>query len=661
MTSYETIQREYNKRYRNYNTPDYVSLVSKAYSRFKRGVEIRWKDIQQNIKYRSKMTPLSNMLIELEQIKNVKEKVEQKFEEVDKSEEMDLQVIYGEYGHGKSQVAQILEEHYSNRDRYPQLIHLYHCISTFSDFLDIFILTIKDHFKGTESYSKFESLFKKIKASLKSKELPLLKVVKTLINLIQEVTLRGKNILLIFDEIDTLLMTSIEELKPWIYFFVRLNDADNLKIILVLLLPRGVSEQLKTADTRLQRWNPAFGIDSIRLNGKYQDKVPHALANVLAMKSVISKIKFNKFYLGFVTDIIDHQIDRFKKDTIRSINTWSVELSELLSRLMKLNLESLSLDFNQLDKIDRGKRLEKTLKMFLVDSQLGDFKLRNLDTSEVDTYQIIYNEKNLRYNDYLSDGHFQINKIVSGFPVKEHEVAVEIKYTSIGHHTEGELKKVKTLALGFPTIFFSLGSSESHYKSLLNEIKLWKKQYPNCYPLYVIRIPHNLLIPLLILRSQEDPTHYNKIDILMFWAEKCCPFFPNLIDFFKTLRSELLERQLAIREEAIKASMTESDQEFVSSPLSEGINTLCSYIHDVIKTSKTIRVLKNDIQKRIKKKVPEIEDEFLTFLPQMLNELIQQNMLEETKWRNDDAIKKKGLKWNLDKSVEILYSKYIKT
>jgi len=663
LVNYELIKQEYNIRKKKYSHLNISSVVSKAYSRFKRGVEIRWEDILNYSRRKGQNPILNELLIELPQIKMVKNKVYELISNVETSNEMGIQVIYGEYGQGKSQIAQILAEQYHNKSLYSTIIYIYHKISTISNFVSHICNIIRKEFEGSHGLGKVEIFLDKLEYSMmQMKSFP--EVINYLIKTIQEVSRQGRTILLVIDELD-IILTNPEEFKPWGDLFVRLNDSEDLNLILLLLLPQATAEKIKNFDSRFERWDIAFGINAVILTGKYLKLLPQAITNILSMKSITSKINFNNFFLEFASSSIDFMYKNMKKSSIRTVNLWAVELSEMFHELMDLNWEKRYHNFLQEDTYQQGNILEKNLRAFLAHCQLPDFQLKNPDTDDFDVYQSNFYNENLKFEDKESDGHILITKILNEIPIEEAKIAIEIKYTSTGDHTSDQIMKIKTLARGFPLIFFSLGSSDIFFESLLKKIESWYSESIIFYPILPIRLPKTLLSPLLILQEKSEPEFLKAINIIRVWARRFCPFLQSLEDYFKNLPEKLIDRQIKIRLMHIidKEKVTGGLEPFIEGKkipkIKNGINLLCTFIEDAIKSHKQLHVLERDIRKKIKDLYPTIENEFMSLLPQLLSELVHNNLLETFKWGGTkDAIKKHKLNWNLDKAIKILSSKF---
>jgi len=638
---------------------EYSPLVSKAYSRFKRGVEIRWRDIQQNMRMRGKLISLTDLLIKIPQTKTAIRGVNQILFEIENSNEMNILVVNGEYGQGKSQIAQIIEEHFSNKELHPNVIPCHLDLSTIPKFIKEFSRNLRNYFQRDSAMSKIGYYLDLLSKEINEDPYPLMSIIQNFIEVLIETTNHGRIVALIFDEFDIILRNP-HEFKPWGDLFVRLNDTVDLKLLLILLLPQNTANQIRAFDKRLHRWDTAFGIESIMLTGKYLDKVPIAVANILTMKSIISRIQFNEFYLSFVSKTLDFQFDHLRNYTIRSVNTWTVELAEMLHKLMSWNLERLVNIYNRLDRTDRGDLIEECLRNFFLNTQLPDFKLKNHETDELDIYRVFYSNKNIKSADKISDGHFNISRLMDKIVVDEEKIAVEIKYSSNGMHTTDQIKKIRTLAQGFPTIFISLGTSKEYINSLNDKITLWKRESVEIYPLIVVRIPDELLYPLLTIQNKDDPEFNNIVKVLTVWAKRFCPFLPILENYFKSLSDNLLERRLAVRIKSIKGieSVSTSGSSGTihigsTHSLNDGIRLLCSYIDVGIKQYKQVSVLEKDVIKRIERKYPSILVDFQDNFRQALNELNRGNMIQQFQRGTKDNIKK-TLNWNVEDAVKSL-------
>jgi len=661
---FELIRQEYNNRRHKFRRSDKKKIIPKAYDRFRRGSEIRFKDLGGVF--------LSDMLIEIPQTNMVKKKIDDLLIDVENSSGMGVQVIYGEYGQGKSQISQILIENYSNYSHYPNILHFSHKISTFEKFLKYFCFSIKNQFERSQGLSKIEEITEKIEKKLEKEQIPIAKTIDLFIEVIKESTRQGRIVLLTFDEIDSAL-TDSEEFKPWGDLFVRLNDSEDLMLILIFLLPRAIGDKVRSIDTRLQRFDLWFGIKSVILPGRYQKQVPKAVANILSMKSISSNINFNDFCLEFTSEALEFQNEKLMKDSIRSVNIWAVELSEMLQELMNLNWDRLFSEFSKEDKTKQGDILELQLRKFLIDCQIADIKIKNPDTEGFDIYQSFFYNDNLKHENKESDGKFVIAKLEDKVVVENIEVAVEIKFTSTGEHTSNQISKIKKLSSGYPLIFFSLGSSENYYKTLLERVDRWFSESHTIYPILILRLPKNLLSPLLILGEIADPEYLTSINILMAWAKRFCPFLSKIENFFYHLPEKLYERQIVIKSESLKSisqktidkksvngAITFQKKEIQISPWQNAVNMLCSII-DSIKKHKLIYVLEREINNKVSKEHPKVLEDFRVLFPKLLKELISKEKVKQFEYGKDKkpAIKKITLNWNINESVQILNAKYL--
>ncbi len=689
MTIYSELSNEYQRRYAEYSKVEMRDLVNKAYAKIMRGVEIKWKDIQSISQRYSLRTPLQNLLIELPQIKEVINQVEHNLAKIENSHEMQVQVVYGEYGQGKSQIANILLELFSDTTRFPNCIYFYHSVTTINSFIEAFISHLSNILTGKPFYSKIEPFLDQLRYAVDSRIL-ITQIIETFSKIIKELSKRGYTTVLIFDEVDKAL-NSPDDFKPWGDLFVTLNDESDLKLLLVLLLPQSTAQQMLLIEPRLERWTTALHINAVYLTGKYLDFVPHAIGNILAMKAITERISFNTMYLEFAAHAISFQEKRLKSLSIRAVNQWAVQLAEMLIRLMNWNWDSLLTQFQHLDRTKKGQVIEKKLRTFLTNTQIPNFTLKNPDTNEFERYHITYSNDNLTTENKVSDGHFQIKKFVENAVVEETLVASEIKYTDTGSHDSEQINKVKILSTGFPTIFFSLGSNTETANLIRERINLWHKQHSALYPVLLIHIPKPLITPLLILHEDSTTVNPAKIAILTFWAKSLCDFMQPLENFFKNLPDKLLERAIAIRLEKLKQitqlgsiqakqdqspsisttqpSLTTSTnnktqltiQSGASSPqpnlMVEAITLFCSYIDAAIKSWKTIQVLQRDVLKKVKKQYPLVADSFEQIFPQILQVLQNNNFILITT-RGDKEIIKKTSSWNISHAAQLLIQQF---
>ncbi len=673
MTLFQEIKKEYNLRYAKYKNRNYSKIVSKAYNKFKYGKEIKWDEVKSFSSSSGIQNLLSEILIELPTIKMAYDEIEIKLSEIDNNSDMEIQMIYGEYGQGKSQLGHLLIENFSRSYAFPNLICLYYSVSTFSDFINTLISCFSLYFNQKPEYNKIEPYLDNLKNFKTKKKFSLMEIIKNIIDLIKEISNRGYKFLLIFDELSKTL-SHPDDFKFWGDLFIELNDADNLKLLLVFLIPNSTGEEIRKRDKRFERWNVPFDINAINLSGKFLDKTPCAISNILSMKSIKSKNSFDDLAFRFFTNVIFHQKNYLENESIRLVNTFAVQLAEFYDKMLKWKLNTEIMVFKPKSAQSKGQIIESKLRIFLEKAQLPDFKKKDKETRDYETFRALYSKKNLEVDHKKSDGHFRLEKIIKNIISEESKIAVEIKFATNGDHTKEQLKKVEILAKEYPTLLISIGSEYVLFKNHSDDMKQWNKDNPSSYPIKLVHIPDILYYPLLILGLQKKDNLMNKIQVLSSWAKIFCKFFEEIQIFMKNIPTLLIERDYKMKFESLKVkkkksktkpkkisgldSFTPDISDITENNFEEAIICLCSFIGTKIKKFKGYDVLQRGLMKEIKTQYPQVKEKFERNFSKYIKELRKNNQIEIYEASDGKRKIRKTLDWDSEESMNILLNKF---
>lgn len=379
-------------------------LWTKAYIKLKKGSEIRVQDLDKI--YRTKKKPISEILIDVPQVRISKEKINKALKNVKISNEGDIRIVYGDFGHGKSQTANLIVESIRSNNISNQIVYIEN-ITTFR----IFIINFTDYL-GNLLFKNNKHLFNKVEPILdflkkaNDQSISISKIRSIFIKLIKELSERDYITILFLDELNKVLHDQIE-IQHWIDFFITLTDESNLSLLLVCFIPQSTDRAMINIDKRMERWNTFFGIDATYLDGKYGSKVLLGIANLLALSSLNHYIDLSKNSLEFIYNIFLFRKDYLEGASIRKINTWTINLSELIIECKKYNLWERVKEFNRLDRTDKGLFIESKLRSLLSIDQLPQFELKRKDSEEKEIYRVEYQDENLRVENKKSDGHYQ--------------------------------------------------------------------------------------------------------------------------------------------------------------------------------------------------------------------------------------------------------------
>ncbi len=675
---FNRLKRQYNTKYKIFNDNSLKRLIAKAHNQLLNGEEISWKVVKE---YSNGDFSLDKLLVDLVLIEELKKEFKEILDKISDLHVKKIKVIYGEYGQGKSQTAQILQEWLIDDQRFPQLIPIYQSVSILPKLYWHISHKVREKVLGKPlaqdlaihlkhlSFDQSSDFF--TLTSMDTVHYPFL--IDEFNNLILKLTQFGYTPVLILDELAKI-VSRPEEWKPWGDLFTSLKNDMNLLII--ILVPARISQEILKIDSRMERWSVPFNFDATYLTGLVQDKVPEFVGNILAMSAVNDKLKIDK-YLEFADACINAKLEWLESAEIRSVNMWAIHLSKILEALVNINFDKVLSKFFNLSEQRRGQALEANLRKFLLVYQFPDNKQKMDD--ETHLFKSYYKTRNLYHDRKNSDGHIVLEKIINNQVVDTQEIAVEIKYTTQGEHSEDEIKKLQTLSKGYPLIFISIGSNEVHIKFLQEEVKKWQKSIlgviPN-FPILIIHIPDVLYQLLLLLeenlKGQKTPKYVNLIRI---WSQNIVKFVFIIQDFLANMPELLIDRKMKIRlNEAklltadvsvIKPANISSLEGYVGSHPAEpvanksniveknAISTLCSYIDTNINKYKLWNTFQREINVEVKKTYPESCDCINGNLEGWLGTLRDKDMAKKSKWGQKFAVFKLD-KWDFKKALNLL-------
>ncbi|MBD3212229.1 MAG: hypothetical protein GF311_06435 [Candidatus Lokiarchaeota archaeon] len=496
---------------------------------------------------KTKTKPISEILIDIPQVSTVKERINDAIRSMNVSNELEIRIIYGDFGHGKSQTANLIVEFFRSNKKSNQIVYIEN-ISTFRDFVTnlAFHLSKEIREKNIHFYDKIDYLLGLLNKANDVK-ISLSKIRSSFIKLIKELSERDYHVLLFLDELNKVIRDPIE-VQNWIDFFITMTDESNLAILVACFIPQSTKRELINIDKRMERWNTFFNIKAAYLDGKYGNKIMKGIGNILALSAINHYTSFSDKSLEFIYNVFLFRQDYLEGASIRKINTWTVNLSEFIIECSKFDIFEKSKKFLKIDRTDKGLYIEKKLRILLELDQLPQFELIRKDSEERERYRVEYHDKNIKVGNKVSDGHYQQFVQFMNDEKLKLKVAVEVKYTEHKNHQDSQIEKVIKLADQYPTIFFSLGPE----KSVGNELKksltqIYEKNIQKL-PIFIINIPNEILFPLLLLPEDKSSPGFNQIKhILIVWSDIVTAHREELEYFFREIQSKLIQRKILLR------------------------------------------------------------------------------------------------------------------
>lgn len=668
------LKKQYKRKHKIFDDRSLKRLISKAYNQLLNGEEIKWETVRE---YSNKNFSLNKLLVDLSLIKEIKRELNEIIDEIEDLNEKKIKVIYGEYGQGKSQTAQILQEWLNDDQKFPGVIPIYQCVSVLPKLFWYSSHQIKKKVLATSVIQELNLHLRNLSlgqpenffTSPQNVQIPYL--IDEFNNLMIKLTNFGYTTILILDELDKIL-TDPKNWKPWGDLFTSLKS--DMSLLIIILIPQRIGQEILKTDPRMERWLIYFNFDATFLTGLVQDKVPEFVGNILAMSAVKNRLKLDK-YLEFAHACVNIKKDWLESAKVRSVNIWSIHLAKILEVLVNINFERIKEKFYELSEQKRGLRLEYCIRTFLKSIQFPDL-IQKMD-DETQLYKSYYKNKNLIYSKKESDGQIRVEKIVNNQVVEYKEIAVEIKYTSQGRHSDEDVRKLQILSEKWPLIFVSIGSDVDYLRDLEQETIKWEKSaigvIPN-FPVLIVHIPNILYHLLLILEEDlKDQSAPKYLNLVKFWAEYIVNFLYLVQEFLTKLPELLIDRKMKIRlTEAKLLTGSQILEESYSSPslgsqieeqgiiISDGriiekkaISILCSFIDTKINKYKYWDNFQTGVYEDIQKNSPDARKSFDQNLEDWINTLSEKKMATKKERGTNFAIYKLE-NWNFSDALNLL-------
>jgi DNA-directed RNA polymerase subunit F len=691
---------QYLDRYHLYNNID-KTVVRKILLRFKRGREIRWQDLRN---YSAKLSDdqqkgevadsqeslLNKILVDIPQIDLAKETIKKKIVDIFLDNEPEIHVIYGKYGEGKSQITQVFEEWFEDA-QFANIVYTNHSVTTLGNVLTKLSGDLKNRFQKTSFLPKITPLLDKLDIILQKPDFHQNAAMDIVIKITQLLTEYKYLLVLSFDELDKIL-TSTTDFKPFADFFVTLNDQSNLRLLILMFIPEISIYRMKQIDSRMTRWDSYFGLDATRLRGKYGEHITEAIANILAIKSVLDGRIYTE-YLPFIASIINSRYDIIHEMNIREVNIWAVQFGEMLYNLdnnqclQKLNFHS--------DKGTLEKLLTDNLEIFLQSVSYASFIEKSQIKGINYKYNYNYVPDGIGTENYVSNGYFKLQRVLETNLETITDIAVQIKILTGDKKDIGYLKPLKELLENYPTILFLIGASKDYVNEIYEVIDKWKEKNPLLFDIDILQLDQQLSLPLVTIGDATSNKIISSEDMamLLLWSKQFVPILPQLEAYFRSLTEKLHDRKIAIRtkqleklstkklsvkqdsKELTKKSIDKSvetaktgdftasdvtDSSFVNvkgllisrTLFDEGLKYFCRYI-DTIKSYKTIDILLRETKQLMNSLYPDTVVQFEELQPLLLNELLDKSLIIKDRRGKKDIIRK-GDNWNSEEALTIL-------
>lgn len=659
--NFREFQIYYAKRISFFKSEISEELSTKAYIKLKKGSEIRIL----NEKYikRTEENKISKVLIDIPQIDLVKRRIDTALNSIQISHEGDIRIIYGDFGHGKSQTANLIIEDIRSKLKSNQIAYIEN-ITTFKNFIigisDYFTFKFKDQ---THFFNKIEPILdalKEIDDSLKS----ISEIRSLFVKILKTLSERNYNIIIFLDELNKILHDPIE-IQHWIDFFITLTDESNISFLLVCLIPQTSSRTLVNIDKRMERWNTYFNIDAIYLDGKYGNKVMEGIGNILALSSVNHYINLPSQSLELIYDVYQYRKNYLEGASIRKVNTWTINLSEFIIKCSKYNFWDKVKAFDRMDRTEKGLYIESKLRTLLSIDLLPQFELNIKDSEEKEIYRVEYNNTNLQAGDKKSDGHYQQYVQYMNTEKIKLNIAVEIKFTQDKNHQDSQIEKIIKLSEQYPTIFFSLGPQKSIGEELKKSLSKLSETDFEKYPIFVINIPQNLSYPLLLLPKDKNIAGFNQIKhILIAWSNIITAHREELEFFFREIQSKLIQRKILLRglelaglsSKKIKPIKGEKEEDELKKARRFLVGSFIAMLEEV-KSYKYLSTIESEIKDMLNNQFPRVATIVIKKIPNFID-LLEMDKFVSRGGKTKTTIKKED-KWNAHDVMTFLESKFI--
>lgn len=635
-------------------------LLKKAYIKLRKGSEIRIDDIT---RFQSDIqSTMNDIFIDVPQVELVKSTVQSALDDVAVTMETDIRIVYGDYGHGKSQTAHLLVEELQASNNHKQILHLEN-ISSFRRFFTNISNTAQNHLSD-----KYPDLLPATASHLSicgkatsDDSISAAALSSSFVDYLRATAEQEVVHVLIFDELDKIISDDVER-KQWIDFFVTLTDESDLGVLLVCLFPQNVSKSLIAYDRRMERWNNFFNLNATILDGRYGSAVRDGVANIMALADQYHSQLFDEQTLEYINHILAYKNSYLTSASIRQVNTWSILLYELLYKITQYNVWDLHKVLHNERQHLLPSYYEERMHLLLQDDTLPTFDMRVDESDQPETYRVKYEKSPIEFGEVQSDGHYKLYVSYNDRETLKDQIAVVIRVVE-DSEVDFYVKPLTKLSEKYPTVFISLGLTADKSLEFRDTIRDLNRSEPHNYPLEALNIPQNLLSPLAILLEAEGaPGYPQKIQLLVNWAIVVTGHRDELMHILQELPAQLVIRELMLR--GLQLANVSPDQFRATSGRHEErpqhdlkqaktvlFATLVSSI-DEIGTYKLLTTIERNVTKVIEKQFPSLADELLSDLSLVINTLYQADLID--KGGETRVTIKKTINWDEKKAFDEL-------
>jgi hypothetical protein len=651
----------------------------------KRGIEVRMEDLQktENLK-----TSLTEIFITIPQVTEVINSVEDGLLDLEGMSITTVKIVYGDYGHGKSQTAQIAIEKITQQGTdADRIIHL-ETISSFRKFLKNFGQAIRQQVSSSKQPQLITDLVNQLQfiEEADNRESSLSELITQLTEILQRLSEEEFNIVLFLDEVDKITHDQ-SDMTEWIDFFTTLNDARDLRIFLVLFLPQASGQKLMSADTRMHRWEQFFEMEAIYLDGKYGKDTLKGVANVLALGTLYNKKSLTENDLQFVFTAYNYRQNFLVNSAIRQTNMWSLTTSEILNQCIEADIWSKVGEFLARPGATQKFLLETQLKRILLEDKLPNFVLHIDDSDEKEVYRVEYENEALSSNGVFSHGQYKLYRRTASNEIHEYSIAVIVNASTSGAHEAEILNNVVTIAENHPVVFISLGlpqTSEADFKARFQRLS---EKYIQYYPISVINVPKELFGPLILVPTDPNEQMRNLRTTIKAWGTHITGHLVELQQFISTVPTQLIHRTVRMKTyELVKELPIQAKPELVATD--EAATVLAALDKDPVVTAPVqdkkqrlvdagkffgaslVAILgsiksykyQSTIEKELRRMIVtspyrDLEHALFNILPNYLK-ILEDNFLVETGHRGSQKIISIKDNWEEERAINIINSKF---
>lgn len=528
--------RAYQNRVREFSNYSQRFLKT-AYVRLRNGSEIRYTQIKKVAEDHR----LYEILTAIPQFETIQSRVVQAVEDVELTQVPDFLFIYGDYGHGKSQLSNLLLEYIIKENKANNFIYL-NLITTYRAFAVDFAVSLAAYLQESHPavLGEVQQYLNRLSIAQSHDEIGSNEIALNVIKALEACSNHNITTIIIHDEVDKILHDDLEK-TIWVDYIAQVRDSDNIALLSILFVPQQSGDQLFATERRLERLKHASTVNAVRLNGRYGNKLEDAYINILALHTKYTDEEFSNQALQFFHLLFEIRQSKLQLLNLRETNLWVIGVCELLRYFEDFNIWDELHRFTSFDTIQQSILLEEKLRLFIQEDSLPQYSCQTLDDEQEEAfYRVEY------LNNLLNKvkGYYALYKI-SGLSEQEAaKVAIHIYY-SISNPPHSQIAAVVELARQNPVIAFFLGPTKQQMQAFEKILKLTLAKNIENYPVHIIVIPKLLLSPLLTLPSTINSDSFEVVkQHLINWAILLAEYREGLTQFLKDLPNQLDRRAL---------------------------------------------------------------------------------------------------------------------